>query len=261
MSEVKLNVKKFKEIIEKGTLAHSIECLQLHFVENRVKANMVSNQRDVVVLLDMPNDIIEFSNEDDITFNFAEPYIQTLPYFDVIDEPEAMIDIIDEADNFLVKSGVGQISKVPFCHLSVIQNNVLYKSPKDDFNYFATIDIDADRLKVFEKIKRIATRFGKIYITVDAGNLLIETTDKTNNFSPELRCEKLMEGVRIDNLTLCFEFKNFMNLIKVVEEEMSKDGGKTFKMSFAYITETEGGLIHVASADATEQYMLLNREI
>ena len=139
MSDVKLNVEKFKELIEKGTLAHSIECLQLHFVEDRVKSNMVSNQRDVVVLLDMNNDVIEFSDQDDITFNFAEPYIQILPYFTVIDEAEAQIEIIDENENFIIKSGNGQISKVPFCHLSSIQNNVLYKSPKDDFDYFATI--------------------------------------------------------------------------------------------------------------------------
>lgn len=261
MSDVKLNVNKFKELIEKGTLAHSIECLQLHFVENRVKANMVSNQRDVVILLDVPNEAIEFSEQDDITFNFAEPYVQTLPYFNVIDEPEALIDIIDEEDSFLIKSGSGQRSKVPFCHLSSIQNNVLYKSPKDDFSYFATLDINNDILKVFDKIKIIAARFGKIYITVEDGNLLIETTDKTNNFSPELRCEKLLENVEAPNLTLCFEFKNFMNLTKIVTEEMAKDGGKTFKMSFAYIEETEGGLIHVISADSTEQYLLLNREI
>ena len=261
MSDVKLNVNKFKELIEKGTLAHSIECLQLHFVEQRVQSNMVSNQRDVVVLLDMPNDVIEFSEQDDITFNFAEPYIQILPYFTVIDEPEAQIEIVDENDNFIIKSGVGQRAKVPFCHLSSIQNNVLYKSPKDDFDYFATIDIDDNIFKIFNKIKIIGSRFGKIYITVKDGDLLIETTDKTNNFSPELTCEKLMAGLEIENLTLCFEFKNFVNLTKIIEEEMSKDGGKTFKMSFAYIAETEGGLIHVASADATEQYMLLNREI
>ena len=36
---------------------------------------------------------------------------------------------------------------------------------------------------------------------------------------------------------------------------------KVFKMSFAYIPDTEGGLIHVASTDSTEQYMLLNREL
>ena len=30
MSDVKLNVKKFKELIEKGTLAHSIECIHLN---------------------------------------------------------------------------------------------------------------------------------------------------------------------------------------------------------------------------------------
>ena len=261
MSDVKLNVEKFKELIEKGTLAHSIECLQLHFLEGRVESNMVSNQRDVVVLLDMPNDVIEFSDQDDITFNFAEPYIQILPYFTVIDEPEAKIEIIDENDNFIVKSGNGQISKVPFCHLSSIQNNVLYKSPKDDFDYFATIDVDNNLFKIFNKIKIIGGRFGKIYITIQNGDLLIETTDKTNNFSPELKCEKLGEGITVDDLTVCFDFKNFMNLTKILEEEMSKDGGKTFKMSFAYIAETEGGLIHVISQDATEQYMLLNREI
>ena len=222
---------------------------------------MVSNQRDVVVLLDMPNDVIEFSEQDDITFNFAEPYIQILPYFTVIDEAEAQIEIIDENENFIVKSVTGQISKVPFCHLSSIQNNVLYKSPKDDFDYFATIDIDNNLFKIFNKVKIIGSRFGKIYITVKSGDLLIETTDKTNNFSPELRCQKLLTGIEADDLTLCFEFKNFVNLTKLIEEEMSKDGGKTFKMSFAYIAETEGGLIHVASQDGTEQYMLLNREI
>lgn len=261
MSDVKLNVNKFKEIIEKGTLAHSIECLQLHFIEDRVQSNMVSNQRDVVVLLDLPNDIIDFQNQDDITFNFAEPYIQILPYFTVIDEAEAQIEIIDENDNFIVKSGIGQISKVPFCHLSSIQNNVLYKSPKDDFDYFATIDIDNAMFKIFDKIKVIGSRFGKIYITVKDGDLLIETTDKTNNFSPQLVCEKLLEGLEVLDLTLCFDYKNFVNLIKILEDETSKDGGKTFKMSFAYIADTEGGLLHATSQDTTEQYMLLNREI
>ena len=261
MNDVKLNVEKFKEVIEKGTLANSIECVQLHFFEQRVKSSMVSSQRDVVVLLDIPNDIIEFSEQDDITFNFSQPYNQTLPYFDIIDEPEAIIDIIDENDSFLVKSGNGQISKVPFCHLSSIQNNILYKSPKDEFDYFGSVDINNDVFKIFNKIKIIGARFGKIYVTVKDGDLLLEATDKTNTFAPELRCEKLLSDIDSEDLTLCFEFKNFINLTKIIGDEMAKEGGKVFKMSFAYIPDTEGGLIHVASTDSTEQYMLLNREL
>ena len=266
MSDVKLNVKKFKEIIEKGTMAHSIECLQLHFVDERVKVNMVSNQRDIVIMLDFKNDIIEFSREDDITFNFAEPQVQIIPYFDIIDDAEAQIEILDENDSFLVKSAE-QTSKVRFCQLAGIQNNVLYKSPKDDFSYFTSIGIDYDLLKIFDKIKRIAARFGKLYITVKTGNLFIEVTDKTNRFAPTTDFQRIAEGVEADDLTLCYDFKNFVNLTRIVEDEMAKENGKTFKMSFAYIPETDGGLIHVVSQDAnvmsetpaTEQYMLLNR--
>ncbi len=244
----------------KATLNYSIDYLQLHFIDGRVKSAMVSDQRSIITIIDIKNDdILGVTPQDDITFNFAQPAIQLLPYLEVIDEEEAEMKIVDDPD----KPHIDLISKdfissVHFITESTLKNNVLHKTSKEDFDYFHKLEVTVDPLSVrFEGIKKIGTRFGKVYINVKDKKLWLETTDKMNAFSNPAKTE-LADNVDIEDLSICFDFRNFVNLTSVIEAGKKEE--KVFDMKFAYIKEREGGMIHVTSRDGSEQYFLLNRE-
>jgi hypothetical protein len=256
--DVKFNVKKFQNIMMKGTLNYSIDYLQLKFAEGRIKSGMVSGQRSVVTVIDVENNgIIDVTPEDDIIFNFAQPSIQLVPYLEIIDDEEATMKIIEDEKIVLKSSTLNSV--VHFCTESTLRKNVLNKQSKDDFPYFHEIKVTEELLLGdFEKIKKIGTRFGKIYISVENGNLSIETTDKNNAFSNGTKV-KLASGIEIDDLSICYDFKNFVALTTVIEAAQEIDE-KEFVLKFAYIEEREGGMIHAVASDDSEQYFLLNRE-
>ena len=109
----------------------------------------------------------------------------------------------------------------------------------------------------FEAIKKGGAQYGKFYIIVKDNDLFIEAADKSNS-KADKTTRILKSGVEMDDLSICFDLKNFIALTQVIE--LSKEEKKDFKMKFAYIQEREGGMIHVESDDGTEQYFLLNRE-
>jgi hypothetical protein len=244
MKKAKMDLEKLKDLIEKGTMMNAIDVVQLVSENGNIKTSMVSNQRDVVVLLDIPNDLCD---KHGFTLNFAEPNITVMPYIKNID---TVVPVKITKDHLIIMPDIGQI-QVPFCNDNRIQNNILYKIPKDDFEYFGEIDVDENHMKVFDACVKLGKKLGKVYVTVDRGKLYIGVGDKTNQFAPGFK-SKLCK-VDHKKIVMCFDYKNFVNLYKVMCDD--------YKMKFAYIDQTAGGLIHVISSDGYEQYILLNREI
>ncbi len=238
----KMNVSCLRTLIDAGTMYHTIKCLQIKVSAGRITISMVSNQRDAVVLINQRNTL---TNGTDIELNFAEPYIQVLPYLPKDGYVEFQID-----DNALYIKSFG-ISRIPLCHLSSIQNNVLYKSYKDDFDYFHTLRVNKHMLSIFADLIKKGKRFETIYVEVKDRKLYIWVGDATNQFAPRhtheiCKCD-------YEDLLLCFEKKNFVNFLKGVHIGSL--------INLAYIKDTEGGLMHLTDGNSGIKFMLLNREL
>lgn len=257
MKKIEFDVKKFEKVMMKATLNYSIDYIQLQFVDEHIKSGMVSDQRSIVTVIDVKNEALSVTPQDNITFNFAQP-TQLLAFFDVLTmrgEEKATMKIDDE--KIILLGHRGGTSSIHFCTESTLKNNVLHKTSKEDFPYFHELEVTDDLLTNFEPIKKIGPRYGKIYINVKNGVLSIETCDKMNAFS-DGHNEPLATDVGINDLSICFDFKNFINLMTVIESV--REEGKDFDIKFAYMKEREGGMIHAVSKDESEQYFLLNRE-
>lgn len=243
---LKINVEKFKELITKSTLNSSIGSVQFNFDEGRVKTKLMSADDRVIVILDKTNDII---NADDVTFNFIEPYKNIMPFVNLIEDDEADLDIRNE--KIVVKSGA-QKASLHFCDGSVVKTFGANEARSE--GHFHNLEIDENFLEAFKKIKKIGSRFNKVYFNVEDGIFSIETADKTNMFSNGLKFN-LSRGVESDDLQLCFDYRYFVNLMTVINGESD-----SFTMDFYYLPEPNLGLIAAVKDDDSEKYYLMSHD-
>lgn len=240
-----INVSNLKNVIKKATLNFSIPSVQLKLEEDKINSSMISESRDVIVVVNTENDVLPVG---DVEFNFSEPMSNLVPFLDLIDGDEADIDI--KTEKIVLKSG-NQKSSVHFCSPNII-SIFGSREPREDTEYFTEIDVDEDFIENYKKLKKIGSRFGRIYFTVENKKLLIEATDKTNRFSNNLKFE--LDDIDNDNLTMCFDFNNFSNLMMVI-------GNRTgFTMKFAYVEEQEKGMLYAYLSDGSENYYLMSKE-
>jgi len=255
---MKLDAKKFRKVMAKATLNYSIDFVQLRFVDGRVKSSMISNHQQIVTKIDIPNDgILETTLQDDITINFSSPSVLLVPYLEDIGDLETTAKIDDENLLLFLDSGWNEYS-VRFVTDSVIRNYLTRRSISDEFPYFYDEPLtDEMRERYFESLKRLGARHGKIYISVIDGKIYFEATDRTNAFSNKMN-SKPLGTTDINDVAICFEYKNFVSLSNIIEHGRAE--GQEFTIKFAHIHERDKGIIHVSTADNSEQYFLLNRE-
>lgn len=248
---MKLNVGNFQTILEKATLNFSIESVQLKLTPEKIVSKMLmQHSRDAIVLLDVPNDVIELKRGAEYTLNFAEPSQFVMPYLNLIDEAEAEVKISDE--KMVITSGK-QKSNLFFCApivVTVFSGN----APREGVQYFTSFDLNEDFIRDFGKIKKIGMRFGNIYFLVDNGKFVMETTDKQNSLSNGIKFD--LFSIKEDDLILCFDYRNVVNLMTVIGSRYSD-----FKVSFAYIREQNLGMAYVEKKDGTEKFYLMSKTI
>jgi len=145
-----------------------------------------------------------------------------------------------------------QKSNIHFCSPTIV-SVFGTRATRDGTDYFANLEVDSAFVELFKKIKKIGSRFGKVYFTVENGKLFIETTDKTNRFSNSLRFE-LMD-THSNDLTMCFNYVNFSHLMSVIGD---REG---FKVNLAYVVEQEMGMIYIELDGGDEKYYLMSREL
>jgi len=241
-----INILNFKNILQKATLNFSIKSIQLKMIDDKIKSSMISDSRDVIVIIDTENTVI---TANDIEFNFSEPSVNLIPFLNLVDEDEANIDIKNE--KITIKSG-SQKSDVHFCSPTIV-SIFGSREPKEGIEYFTKIDIDEVFVDNFKKLKKIGSRFGKIYFTVDNKKLIIETTDKTNRFSNNLKFNII--DIDYGDLTMCFDFQNLSDLMMVIGSRVDE-----FIMEFAYIEEQEKGMLYAYTRDNSENYYLMSKD-
>lgn len=241
---LRVNVDEFKEVIKKATLANSIDSVRLEFKDGRVLSGMRTEDKQGIIYLDMPNNIIENLKEE-VEFNFSEPGKLVVPYLNLIDEEQADIEI--KEDSITIKSG-SQKSRLSFCSPMVVST---FERKRKEVKHFLEMDINDDFMDYFNKIKKIGTRYGKIYFSVENGKFFMESADKQNKYSPTLKFA--IEKTESKDLDMCFNFRHFVNMMVVINDEEEH-----FKLKFTFLEKDDIrlGMIHAEKSDNSENYYL-----
>ena len=241
-----LNIDNFKEVLKKATLNFLIESVQLKVTKDTITSKMISQSNDGIAILNIKNEIItDMKKTDDFTFNFIEPNQSLIPYLNLADE-QTTIKVQDEK---IVLATGRQKSNIFFCAPQVV-SIFTSDSLRDDIEYFKEIDVDETFIQTFNKIKKIAPKFGKIYFNVKDKVLSIETTDKRNNFSNGISFD--IDDVEYDNISILFDYKSVASVMGIL--------GEGFIARFAYVPEQEMGMIYFTNEDGTEKYYLMSKQ-
>jgi len=209
---------------------------------------MISNDEVSISILNIDNDVVD--TDDEIEFNFSDPSINIVPFLNLFDSEEVATEIYE--NRIVLKDG-RQKSTLNFCSPTIVN---IFGAPsiRDDVDWFHEQEIDESFMESFRKIKKIGTRFQKIYFEVKNNELFIETSDKLNEFSNGLRFS--FGELKYDDLVLAFDYKDVVNVMAVIDENF-----ENFSIKFAYKEEQDLGIMFIKSADDAEQYCLFSREI
>jgi hypothetical protein len=239
-----INVKNFKNVLTKATLNNSIENVQFKFnKKGKVVSNMISANRDAIVMLDIDNDIIDAN----VDFNFINPNKSLTPYLNLLDQDEVNVKV---SDSKIVLIDGNQRLNIHFCAPQVVS---VFEGQMDmNIKAFHTMEIDDTFIEAFNKIKKIAPSYGMVYFSVEDGSFFIETTDKSNEFSNGLKIE-LDKKLDSDDLNLCFDYKNFSNLVSVINGDADE-----FELEFYFIKDHGAGMLQAKREDKSETYALMS---
>lgn len=243
---MKINIKKFKNVVIKGTMNFGIETLQLRFENERIMSNMLSSTGTSISILNLPNNIID-TNED-LVFNFSETSNELIPYLNLIDEESIDFTL----SNLFMNLIHGQnTTKICFCS----ENSVRRLGGYDvqDVGWFYEMPIDAPFLKEFDKIKKIGSKFGKVYFVVDKNELFIETSDRTNMYSNGHRMK--LTDIDKPDIQLSYKYADVVNFFHCIEMDVDKH----FNLKIAYNDEQELGCIYAHSLNNEEKYALISK--
>jgi len=243
---MKINIKNFKNVVVKSTLNFSIETLQLRF-SDRIKSDMINANGTSISILDVENNVLDTNEE--LIFNFGDPNNNLIPFINLFDSEEVELSLTDLFMNF--KDGQ-QITKVGFCSDTAVKR--LGTDDVKDVDWFYEMEITQTLIDQFEKIKKIGSRFGKVYFSVDNNRLFIETADKTNRYSNGVKFK--LADLEMHDLSLAYVYNDVVNFFRCIE--MNLDKGFIFKVS--YDNEQGLGCVYAYSNDNNEKYALISRE-
>jgi len=243
---MKINIKEFITVLKKATINNIIKTVQLKFSDGKITSSMISNDNGSISILNIDNNVL--NTNDEVDFNFSEPAQEVKPYLDIFDNDEVEIKLYK---NKILLRDINQQTNINFCSPMII---TLFgkQDVKQDANWFFETKINEDFIKAFNKIKKIGPKFGRVYFEIDNGKFIIETTDKTNEFSNGLKFT-LADAKKIDNICLCFTYNDIASVMNVINDEFEK-----FKIKFTYNEEQELGLLYIYSLDGSEKYCLFS---
>lgn len=243
---MRINIKNFKNVVTKATLNFSIETLQLRF-SDRIKADMLNGNGTSISILNVENNVLNTNEE--LVFNFGNPNNNLIPFIALFDNEEVELSL---TDLFMTFKDGQQITKVCFCADTAVKR--LGTDGVKDVDWFYEMSIDRRLIEQFDKIKKIGSRFGKVYFTVDDNRLFIETADKTNKYSNGVKFK--LADIEMPNLSLAYVYNDMVNFFHCIEMDLDKNF--TFKIS--YDNEQELGCVYAFSEQNNEKYALISRE-
>lgn len=245
---MKINIKNFKDVITKATMNFGIETLQLRFNEGRIKSDMINGNGTSIAILDVENNVLDTNEE--LNFNFGDVNNNVIPFIALFDNEEVEISL---HDLFMKLKDGPQSTKIGFCADASVKR--LGTDDVKDVEWFYNMPIDVTLINQFDKIKKIGSRFGKVYFTVENNKLFIETADRTNMYSNGVKFE-LADNVNIQDLSLAYVYNDVVNFFHCIQKNLDK--GFTIKLSFD--TEQQLGCVYAFSEQNNEKYALISRE-
>ncbi len=243
---MKINIKNFRDVVTKATLNFSIETLQLR-LGRRIESDMLNSNGTSIAILDVENNVLDTHEE--LTFNFSDPSNNLIPFINLFDSEEVELSL---TDLFMKMKDGGQITKVGFCSDAAVKR--LGTDDVKDVDWFFEMKIDEDLIKKFDKIKKIGSRFGKVYIDVNDNRLFLETADKTNRYSNGVKFQ--LETIEMANLSLAFLYADVVNFFHCIEMDLDKN----FTLKISYDEDQGLGCIYAFSEEGNEKYALISRE-
>lgn len=235
-------------MLKKATINFSINNVNVKFESGKIKSRMISSDAGSISILNIDNNVVD--TNDEIEFNFSDPSVNIVPFLNLFDSEEVNTEIYE--NRIVLKDG-RQKSTLNFCSPTIV-SKFGSDAIRDDVEWFHEQEIDDNFMESFKKIKKIGTRFQKIYFEVKENELFIETSDKLNEFSNGLRFS--LGELEYNNLVLSFDYKDVVNIMTVID-----DNFENFTIKFAYKEEQDLGILFVKSVDGAEQYCLFSREI
>jgi len=245
---MKVKIGSLKNVMKKATLNYVIPSVQLKFKNSKIISNMVTQSMDAVIMLNLDNNILDIPPSDSFSFNFSDPNINVKPYIDLVDEDLVDADVSDED----IKIKTDKKQKLCF-HFSSPDFVSSYSGTKPEIDeWFFEQEIDDEMMDKFNKIKKIAGKFGKIYFTIKDKILSVEATDKQTKFANSMKFE--LGKVDKKDISLCFNFSNINALLSLIKNSYSD-----FKFKI-HITENEkGGMVLFKRKDASENYYFVSK--
>lgn len=244
---MKLIVDEFKNVLAKSTFNFSIETTNLNVTSDRIKSSMINRYNTGITVLDIENKAITEMGEMEFVFNFLDPDQFLMPHLNLIDENEVTLKVLENKIQLFVGR---QRQTVHFC---TPQNKRMFHSEATlkSSEYFANLSLaDGMFFEMWDKIKKIGTRYGKVYFNMKNGNFLVESTDKTNKFSNSMLFT--LSKIDIEDLSLCFDFNDVANLMKIINMD--------FSLNFSYDSDHGLGLLHADKEDDSEHFFLMSKK-
>ena len=243
---MKINIEEFKTVLKKATINNIIKTVQLKFSDGKIKSSMISDDNSSISILNIDNNVL--NTTDEVDFNFSEPAQEVIPYLNIFDNNEVEIKLYK---NKILLKDTNQQTNINFC--SPMITTLFGKTDvKKDANWFFETEIDEDFIKAFNKIKKIGPKFRRVYFEIKNEKFIIETTDKTNEFSNGLKFY-LADAKKIKNICLCFTYNDIASVMSVINDDFEK-----FKIKFTYNEVQELGLLYIYSLNNFEKYCLFS---
>ena len=245
---MKVKISALKDVIVKSTLNYVIPSVQLKFKDKKIVSNMVTQAMDAVIMLELDNNILDITPSDSFSFNFSDPNINVKPYLDLIDEDIVDADVSDED----IKIKTDKKQKLCF-HFSSPDFVSSYNGNKPDISdWFFEQNIDDELMGKFNKIKKIAGKFGKVYFTIKDKIISIEATDKQTKFANSMKFE--IGKVDKKDISLCFNFNTMNALLSII-----KDSYTDFEFKIHITKDEKGGMILFKHKDSSENYYFVSK--
>lgn len=246
---MQINIKNFRDVVTKGTMNFSIESLQLRFKDGRITSNMLSRAGTSIAILNVENNVINSNSDEELVWNFSEPATDVIPFIKLIDSEEVELGL---SDLFMKIKDGDRTTRIGFCSETAIRR--LGSDNVVNSEWFFEMPIDIDFIRDFEKIKKIGSRFGKVYFVIKDKMLFIETADRTNIYSNGYTV-KLADIDRPD-LSLAYIYVDMVNFFHCIETDINKN----FVLKIEYKEEQGLGCIYAHSENGEEEYVLISRE-
>jgi len=245
---MKVKISALKDVMRKATLNYVIPSIQLNFKNGKIISNMISQSMNAVIMLTMKNDVLDIPVTDHVEFNFSDPNTNVKPYLDLIDEELAEATITES--NIKVTTD----SKQKLCfHFASPDFVASYKGDQPNIKeWFFDEKLDESLMEKFNKIKKIAGKFGKIYFSIKDKRLFVEATDKQNTYSNSMKFD--LGEVKQEDFDLCFDFNNINAFLTLISHNF-----QDFEVKLHITENKKGGMLLFKNTDGSECYYFVSK--